>query len=380
MARKKNAFPTLRFHKPTKQFCCNHGGKRVNFGRDQTAAEIRFREFVGKLTRGELLDSPKIGPGALVGEVIKEFLTRQRPRWTDTRDLARIDTTCRLLGEFAGSEPAAEFRRSRLEEFRRWLITLKGKHGKPYGRTWINYLIAVVKQVWTWAADECLIPEETAAKLRRLKPLGRGQGGREKPRVLPADPEAVMATLPELTPMLAAMTRVQQLCGARPGEICAMRRRDVSIRPDEPVAVAETSIEARATDGIWFFIPNSHKTAGRGKFRVLALGPRAQAILWPLLADIKPDEFVFHDSRGRGIDPKNYHQAVERAIERVRRKGKQIATWRPGQLRHSAATAARAMFGREAAGEFLGHAGLSLVDRYAERALEVAAKVAREMG
>jgi integrase len=68
-----------------------------------------------------------------------------------------------------------------------------------------------------------------------------------------------MAYMP---PVVADMVRLQLLTGARPGEVCAMRVRDLDMsRP------------------VWTYKPERHKTAWRGHKRNIAIGPRAQEIV-----------------------------------------------------------------------------------------------------
>jgi integrase len=54
--------------------------------------------------------------------------------------------------------------------------------------------------------------------------------------------------------------------------------------------------------------------------------------------------------------------------------------WHPNQLRHSAATAIRRRYGAEAAQAVLGHAELSTTEIYAERSLEAARQIMKEIG
>ena len=56
------------------------------------------------------------------------------------------------------------------------------------------------------------------------------------------------------------------LTGARPGEVCAMRGCDIDMTGD-----------------VWLYRPAHHKTRHKGKERVIALGPQAQAVVKPFL-------------------------------------------------------------------------------------------------
>jgi uncharacterized protein (TIGR02996 family) len=80
--------------------------------------------------------------------------------------------------------------------------------------------------------------------------------------VKPVPAEHVAATLPHLAPHPRAMAELQLLTGMRPGEAAALRFEEID----------------RAGD-VWLFRPARHKTAHRGKERVIAIGPKARAAL-----------------------------------------------------------------------------------------------------
>ena len=74
--------------------------------------------------------------------------------------------------------------------------------------------------------------------------------------------EDVEATLRHLRPTTAAMVRVAWHTGMRPGEVCRLK-----------LAELDRSGE------VWLYRPARHKTAHRGKVRVVAVGPLAQAVI-----------------------------------------------------------------------------------------------------
>ncbi|MFP6675096.1 MAG: tyrosine-type recombinase/integrase [Pirellulaceae bacterium] len=83
----------------------------------------------------------------------------------------------------------------------------------------------------------------------------------------------------------------------------------------------------------------------------------------------------------------SYRRAVHRAVEkinRIRRKkdkhAELLEKWSPNRLRHSAATAIRKRFGLEAAQVILGHAAADVTQIYAERDLDKAIEVAKQVG
>ena len=113
------------------------------------------------------------------------------------------------------------------------------------------------------------------------------------------------------------MVRLQLLTAARPGEVCAIRPRDVD-----------------RSQAVWIYQPESHKSEHRGRERAIAIGPRAQEVLTPWLQR-GPDNHCFcpaevvaehgTSSRGLAVRPKpggkytrhSYRVAVIRACDRA---------------------------------------------------------------
>jgi integrase len=77
-----------------------------------------------------------------------------------------------------------------------------------------------------------------------------------------------------------------------------------------------------------------------------------------------------------------YRVAVHRAIEKANRGRPDgpLPHWHPNQLRHSAATEIRRVFGLEAAQVALGHSRADVTQVYAERDGRLAAEVAMKIG
>jgi integrase len=90
----------------------------------------------------------------------------------------------------------------------------------------------------------------------------------------------------------------------------------------------------------------------------------------------------------------SYRRAIQRAIKAVNKKRLKEAKknriperdvellrmWSPNRLRHSAGTEIRRRYGLEAAQVVLGHAQADITQVYAERDLELARRVIREVG
>jgi integrase len=251
---------------------------------------------------------------------------------------------------------------------------------------------------------------------------------------------AVEAVLPLVSPQVAALIRLQLLTGARPGELLALRAREL-----------DTSAQAGGgRDGVWAFRPRAHKNAHRGRERVIYLGPAAQGVLAEFMAGRPVDAYLFspaeaeearraelHRRRRTQLSCGNrpgsarrespvhqpgpyyttasYRRAIQRACDlafpppdRLRprvveggrreteeqfearltpRERAELRAWRekhrwhPHQLRHTAATRIRREFGLEAAQLVLGHASAAITDAvYAERDLSKVADVIRRVG
>jgi integrase len=235
---------------------------------------------------------------------------------------------------------------------------------------------------------------------------GRTTAPDRKP-IGPVNDATVDATLPHLPQVVADMVRLQRLTGMRPGEVCIMRPGDLD-RSGE----------------VWTYTPGSHKTEHHDRQRVVFLGPQAQAILLPYLLRaaeaycFSPAEseahrnaerrekrktklWPSHQRRGRKpsrrrppkerYDRASYTRAIARGCDLAfpapeKLSGEELKRWRrahrwhPNQLRHTAATKVRKMFGIEAAQVTLGHSEANVTQIYAERDYSLAARVAKEVG
>ncbi len=169
-----------------------------------------------------------------------------------------------------------------------------------------------------------------------------------------------------------------------------------------------TWAEIDTSSEVWVYRPSRHKTSHRGRARLVAIGPRAQAVLMkyrgrpsdipifsPLEAEAKRLPEVQFSRRSRAprdaYDANSYGFAIRRACKRAfpvpaglgekdKRDWVQSYQWAPNQLRHAAATEIRREFGLDAAGAVLGHADVTTTQIYAEREKELAIRVARQVG
>lgn len=321
----------------------------------------------------------------------------------------------RLVRDLYGMTPAKDFGPIALKA----LITRMVDAG--HSRRYVNDNVHRIKHIFRWAASEQLVSPIVSQALQTVAGLPKGRStARESQPIRPVSDATVDATLPHLSPVVADMVRLQRLTGMRPGEVCQLRPCDLD-RSGE----------------VWRYVPQEHKTEHHGRQRVIFIGAKGQAILRPyLLRDAEDYCFSPKDSERKRLAARHakrktplscgsvpgsncrgtrakklgvkfindsYRRAIQRACEdafgmpkelqRIAKDSnertdllKRAAAWRaancwsPNQLRHTTATEVRHRFGLEAAQVVLGHSKADVTQIYAERNLELAARVAKEVG
>ncbi len=358
------------------------GRKRARLGPDRNAAEIKRLRMIGASETAN--SGPLVLSGSLLlSEALELYRQHAHTHYTDSRTLGRIDRAIAATTSHAATE-ASSFRAKALRDVRAHLLT----EIPALSRRYVNHLCAAIKAAFAWLASEELVPADTLASLRAVRALEAGRGGEERLPVPPADPDAVIATLPFLPLVVRDMVRLQLLLGCRPGELVRMHRDEISTQRDELVSIAGTgrTVAAIEVNGkpVWFYCPGKHKNKHRGKPRVIAIGPEAQAILIPCLMA----GFLFRPVSERGCPVpgecygvQSYSRAVRRAIKRAKRKGVAVAEWTPLGLRKTAAERAADVMDAESAGAMLGHAASKrALDSYVQSAIRRAAEAAAKCG
>jgi integrase len=447
MSREKSTLPQLRYHSSSNRWYAWYGGRRHYLGHDKAEAETAYAKFLGRLAEARERPAessvPPLSfahnPAITVAEALLEYERRVLARVEDKRQTFRQRAAIDAVLAVCGSLPAAQFKSLALLRVRDHLLTLKvrrtkkargpkkGPRGKilapappppppaaPLSRAYVNELIGALKCVWQWLVSREVVPAETLEYMRSVKSLTEGEGGRETDRVTPPEPGAVEATLPHLSRIVRAMVLVQALTGARPGEVCRMRRCDISTDPAERLPLPKTKLNVAAfrpemDDGkpgplVWLYVPPTHKTARKGKPRAVLIGPKAQEVLRPFFDGRPADAFLFSPREatdefrtrhkrscrcGREPGPnyttQSYGRHVVMTVARLNKRRAEageglIAAWAPNQLRHQNATDTSEEFDRETAAARLGHADLDVINIYAEQSIKKAAKAAALMG
>jgi integrase len=320
---------------------------------------------------------------------------------TDT--LTGIRSALRPVRQLYGSTPAADFGPKSLKVVRHHLIEAGLSRGV------VNKRIGQIKRAFKWAVAEELVPPSLYHGLQAVTGLTFGRSkARETEPIRPVPDLYIAVVLPLVSPQVAAMIKVQRLSGMRAGELVLMRPCDI-----------DTSGE------VWIYEPSDHKNRWRGHRKEIPLGPEAQRILAPFL-NRDPQAFLFSPQeaeawrlehrppyhgrerktpiypceikrrqklkegrrrhrqpkrpKGDRYDTSSYRRAIEYGLKKAKKAGFVVPHWHPHQLRHTRGTEVRRQYGIEAAQVSLGHARADVTEVYAERNMEQARRIAKEMG
>lgn len=182
-----------------------------------------------------------------VGQVVSDWKEHVK----DRSDIVRYRPLCDVIEIEYADFAAAEFGPRRLKELRDTLLA-DGKRS----RKWINEQIQTVCRIFKHGVSAELIEWDTYNKLTTLEPLKRGctTAREQKPRE-PVPLAAMVATVKELTPVLASMMRIQLATGMRSGEVCRIRPCDVDRSGEH-----------------WIYRQGSHKTEHYGVVKAVPIG------------------------------------------------------------------------------------------------------------
>lgn len=323
--------------------------------------------------------SPITGTDITVAELALQYLRHCDSYYRDSNEGDNVKLALRPVVNLYGDVPASQFGPKALRACRDRLVEQGGS------RKYVNKHAVRIRGAFRWAVAEELIPSSVYEALKAVAGLKRGRcTAREIAPVMPVPVAHVDAIHPYVSRQVWAMVELQQLSGARPGELAALR-----------------PIDLDTTGRVWIGRPVQHKTAHLGKTREIMFGPKCQEIIGAFLdrpvdaflfspldavqerhaeaachrrADQRPNPVSTTRTVGDHYTTGSYRRAIHRACELAN-----VPVWGPHRLRHTAGTNIRKSHGLAAAQVMLGHAHADTTEIYAEidraRGVEVAAKV-----
>lgn len=299
-----------------------------------------------------------------VAEVVAGFLREAADRYgMDQRgEYANVEYALLKLSDFCGTEAAEKFGPVRLDDYRKWRVSVGDSPG------YVNSQVNRIRRAFRWAvAKELLQP----TRIDALQALPGLHANKRKPRSVAW--EEIAAVLPHLNRCVAAMLLLQWYTAVRSESLC-------EARPEQFDRIADP----------WAWRP-VHKTQFRGVDLIIPVGPRAQAAIGGFFVDgqdsplFSPQDARANRAYGTTYTPNSYRQAVQRGQARAneataKEGGKTMPRWYPHQIRHSRGQIVRELYGAEAAQAVLGHESLDATEIYTTRQLATAIRVAQELG
>jgi integrase len=365
-----------------------------------------------------------------LGSLIKDYTAWSQSYYrhqdgTITAQAVIIVHALRFLKPWAKMSPD-DFGPLKLKEVQQSMIdykykTVRDHHGKEVevglSRKTINNYTGVIKAMFKWGVSEERVSPTIDMGLNAVLNLRKGRSAaREPQKVHAVDLRHIQAVKPFCSPIVGDMMDLQALTGMRSTELCLM-----------------TASEIDLTGEVWIYRPGCQHVARfktenqEGAFRVIALGPRARAILAPYLMRLCPllcpkgqerrpvTAYLFSPQEAEAIrraemyrrrktpinmgnspgthrkacpqhqpgehyDHNSYQRAICRAIEAAQKAKVNVPYFHPHQIRHTAGTRVRSAFGLDHAKAVLGHSDINTTGIYAEIDLQKAIEAAERMG
>ncbi len=366
MARKPSP-PGYCHHKASNRAYTRINGKQIYLGAyDSKESREKWAKIVTDWSAGNL---DKYGESVSISRLCIVYVKHAEKYYVkdgkQTSEVCRVRSVLRTLVEECGNLKTDQFTPKHLEKVRNRLMK------KDISRPVINGYVSLIIRTFKYGVVEGCVPAPVWQALKALPGLRKGRTKAKEPKpILPVHPFDVIKTLREMGPVVKRMVRLHLLTGMRPGEVCSMRLCDIDRSGD-----------------VWKYAPGSHKNEHHGRSRVIMLGRKAQRILQPLL-NRSEKSYLFSPeelTKAAGVagrlhysqryDRESYTRAIARAAKRAG-----VDQWSPNRLRHTYATIIRKRYGLEAAQILLGHSKADVTQIYAERDLQKAEDVVREVG
>ena len=351
--------PKYRKHKATGKALVTIDGKDFYLGpHGSKASHIEYDRLIGEwLANGRVMpvSDQSIAINKLIIVYWRFAKTYYVKNGQTTDELPGLKIALQVLKDSYGKTSVDDFGPLALVALRNKLVE------RGNCRKYVNQNVGRIKRCFKWGVAQELVPVEVYQRLATVNGLRKGKtAAPERKPILPVDDEVVEKTILSINnPIVVDIVRFQRLSGCRPGEA-------VTVRPSD--------IDRKSMQDVWLYYPESHKMEHKDRHRVIVIGPKCQAILSKYLFR-DPSKHCFIRKNGKPFEATHYAQAIKRACLKAK-----VEHWAPNQLRHATATEVRKTHGLEGAQVVAGHAQASVTQIYAERDLDKAVQIMREVG
>jgi integrase len=258
--RKMAREPGYCLHKPTGQAYVRFNGKPFYLGPyGSEDSKERFNRLKAEwlLNRHSEAFRP-CSTGPTMADVALAYLDHAEKYYALSTEFANLKLAIRPVSKLYATLPSKEFGAPQFRAAREWWLS-DPKRTRQYVNKQMKRLVRIIK----WSVAAGMMPTDNYVTIKCVDPLkcGRTEAPESEP-VQTVSVELVNATIPHLTRVVADMVRFQQLVGCRPGEV---------------VKITPAMIDR--TGKVWTIKLKEHKTAYRGKTRIIYVGPKAQKVL-----------------------------------------------------------------------------------------------------
>jgi integrase len=330
---------------------------------DSPESRAAYGEIVAQLSKNGAVDaakSPQAPVNLTVSALLLKYVTEELPRFSaDEQHCQR--GAIRIVRQLFGETSVIDFGPLKLRLVREAMITgdpaavdAEGKPSprKPWSRDYINHQIKRLRSVFRWGVSWEIVPQTVADALAAVSALKVGETTAVDYEVRESVPDAdIKAVRSLLKPRDQDILDLLLLTGARPGELIGLKVGDVERN-------GET----------WRCELVKHKTAHKGKKRVLLFNRHAQAIL---MRHIKADPSVRFFVTTRST----FSNTIKKKCLAAG-----VTPWVPHQLRHTVGTLLADELGLEASQRVLGHSKTVMTEHYARAAEKKAREAVERLG
>jgi len=289
----------------------------------------------------------------------KGYHVNGKPTTTITRMRIAIESFAGLYGSEEADAMTAGKIALWLESFAAEKLTPRGeKRAGNRTKHTVNLALSYIKRMFRWGMTYKGVSSAATGSVVLVGNLRADHPGlRRKERIKSASEADFNACCDKAETGLRALLQFMWWTGARPGEAMNLRPCDIDMGRD-----------------VWVYTPAHHKNQWRGKQRFIAIGPRARAVIEPILPS-KTDAPVFTRHDGKQFDTQKLSRRIFIAC-----KAAGVPAFQPNQIRHSFATRVRLAQGAMAVTDLLGHAQINQQAVYLDSTTERAISLAKEVG